>query len=174
MTANAPLGRFPDQQSVVLERILPGSPTVVWSYLTDPTHLKTWLAGGTVDLRVGGLFELDFDLIVCPGREDVHGTMQGLITACDPPRLLVYQWGESGTRKRNEPDSLVTFELTPTDAAHTLLTLTHTRILPRDLSPIAGGWHIHLDVLEARLNHREPTHFMDAWHQIEPEYRKLL
>jgi uncharacterized protein YndB with AHSA1/START domain len=92
------LGRFSARDSVVIERLLPGSVELVWRYLTDPLQMKSWLAGGTVDLRVGGAIHLDFDLIECPGRENVHGLMDGIITACDPPHVLAYTWGESGSR----------------------------------------------------------------------------
>jgi uncharacterized protein YndB with AHSA1/START domain len=165
------LGRFASNDSVVLERLLPGSVEQVWSYLTDPVLLKTWLAGGTVDLYTGGALHLDFDLIECPGRETVHGTMEGIITVCNPPTLLVYTWGESGSRAAGDPDSQVAFELQPATDSQTLLTLTHTRIVTKDLPSIGAGWHVHLDVLTDRLLDRQPGHFMDAWYALEPRYR---
>jgi uncharacterized protein YndB with AHSA1/START domain len=168
------LGRFSGSDSVVLERLLPGSVERVWSYLTDPLYLKTWLAGGTVNVHAGGTLHLDFDLIECPGREPVHGTMEGIITAYNPPTLLAYTWGESGARAAGDPDSLVTFELQPAANSQTLLTLTHTRIVTKDLPSIGAGWHVHLDVLTDRLLNRQPGHFMKAWYALEPEYRSLL
>jgi uncharacterized protein YndB with AHSA1/START domain len=171
---STPLGSFPDDGSVRIERLLPGPIEQVWSYLTDPLRLKTWLAGGTIDLRPGGIIDLDFDLIDCPGRENVHGTMIGSITACNPPTLLAYTWGESGSRAAGEPDSLISFELADANGGETLLVLTHTRVLRKDLSLIGAGWHVHLDVLIDRMTGRMPGHFMDAWSLLEPEYRKLL
>jgi uncharacterized protein YndB with AHSA1/START domain len=173
ITQEAAMGRFSSGDSVVLERVLPGTVEQVWRYLTEPSHLKLWLAGGTVDLRVGGKLKLDFDLIECPGRETVHGLLEGTITALDPPRLLTYTWGESGSRRNGDPDSVVSFALKP-EGGETRLTLTHTRIQKKDLTGIGAGWHVHLDVLVDRLNGKAPGHFMDAWQVLEPRYRGLL
>jgi uncharacterized protein YndB with AHSA1/START domain len=171
--APASLGSFPSSDSVRIERELPAPIDRVWSYLTDPALLKSWLAGGSVNLHVGGIIDLDFDLIDCPGREEVHGTLQGIITVCNPPTLLAYTWGESGYRAAGNPDSLVTFELTAIDEVQTLLSITHTGVAKADRSLMGAGWHVHVDVLEDRLNARTPGHFMNAWNLIEPKYREL-
>lgn len=173
ITQKAAMGRFTSGDSLVLERFLPGTVEQVWRYLTEPSHLKLWLAGGTVDLRVGGKLQLDFDLIECPGRETIHGLMEGTITELDPPGLLTYTWGESGSRGQGDPDSVVSFAL-QAEGDETRLTLTHTRIQKKDLTGIGVGWHVHLDVLADRLNGKVPEHFMDAWHVLEPRYRELL
>jgi len=170
----AKLGTFTARDSVTIERLLPASAEAVWDYLTNPSRLRTWLAGGTVDLRKGGIIALNFDLIDCPGREDMHGTMQGTITACEPPRLLAYTWGENETRGRGIPDSLVTFELQPAAKGQTLLRLTHKRLAPKDMSPVAAGWHAHVDVLLARLENREPRPFNDSYESLEPQYHAAL
>ena len=169
-----PLGYYPTADAVVLERLLPASIEKVWRYLTDPSQMRLWFAGGAVDLRTGGAIHLDFDLIECPGREDVHGTVDGTVTACDPPHLFAFTWGESGSRAAGDPDSLVSFALSPAIEGQTLLTLTHTRIAPKDLSSIGAGWHIHIDVLVDRLFGRQPGHYRNEWYAIEPEYRRLL
>lgn len=46
---------------VRLERMLPGPPDRVWSYLTDSRKRATWLAAGEFELRLGGRVELQFD-----------------------------------------------------------------------------------------------------------------
>jgi hypothetical protein len=47
--------------TVRLERLLPGPVGRVWAYLTDPALRATWLAGGPMELRVGGLVDLVYD-----------------------------------------------------------------------------------------------------------------
>lgn len=170
----ANLGRFTARDSVVIERLLPAPVEKVWDYLTKPARLRTWLAGGKVDPRKGGIIHLDFDLIDCPGREEMHGTMLGTITEYDPPRLLAYAWRENRARLHGIPDSMVTFELQPVSNGQTLLKVTHTRLKPKDMSPVAAGWHAHVDVLTARLNGREPGPFKENYQSLEPQYRKLL
>ena len=45
--------------TVRLERLLPGPIERVWDYLTDSKKRGTWLATGTMDLRVGGKSKRD-------------------------------------------------------------------------------------------------------------------
>jgi uncharacterized protein YndB with AHSA1/START domain len=159
--------------SITLERQLPGPIEEVWKYLTELKQLPRWLAGGTMDLRVGGAVNLDFDLIQCPGRENMHGTVVGVITELQPPFLLTYSWNEGGNTAADPgTDSIVTFQLTAMSPRETLLVLTHTRVRRRELHGIAAGWHVHLDVLASRLLELEPMHFEIAWTAIEQRYRK--
>ena len=90
----------------------------------------------------GDTINLDFDLIQCSGRENMHGTMSGVITAFEPPRLLAYSWNEGGASA--DPESTVTFELIPFGENETNLILTHIRIRREELSGIAAGWHVHV------------------------------
>ena len=98
--------------TVRIERLLPGPIERVWDYLTDSKKRGTWLATGKMELRVGGKVELEFhhaDLSaekIAPEkfRKNEGHVMSGQITACEPPRLLSYTFGDAGE---------VTFELTP-------------------------------------------------------------
>jgi uncharacterized protein YndB with AHSA1/START domain len=166
------LGHFPSPDSFVLERVLPGPIELVWDYLTEPTRLPLWLAGAAIEAKLGGAIDLDFDLIQCPGRENMHGTMSGVITAFEPPRLFAYSWNEGGASV--DPESTVTFELIPFGKTETTLILTHTRIRHEELSGIAAGWHVHVYVLEHRISNTELPHFGRAWAALDPEYRKLV
>jgi uncharacterized protein YndB with AHSA1/START domain len=170
----AKLGGFTTRDSVTIERLLPGSVDQVWDYLSNPTRLKRWLAGGTIDLRKGGAIHLDFDLIECPGREHIHGTMDGAITTFDRPHLIAYSWGEKASRRAGVPDSHVRFELKPRGKHQTFLTLTHSRLVTKEMPPVAAGWHMHVNVLESRLGGHEPSDFEQGYQALEPQYRQLL
>lgn len=161
-----------------IERLLPGPIERVWSYLTESDRRATWLAAGEMDLRVGGRVEHVFynskltdddDPPPAKYADQVEARMEGRITACDPPRLLAYTWGEASGR-----DSHVTFELTPRGDS-VLLVVTHRQITTRDdMVGAAGGWHAHLGILADRLAGRTPTGFWRTHTRLEAEYEKRL
>jgi uncharacterized protein YndB with AHSA1/START domain len=53
-------GTFTKPGTVRLERLLPGPIERIWAYLTEPDKRAVWLAGGPMELRVGGRVELQF------------------------------------------------------------------------------------------------------------------
>lgn len=165
--------------TVRIERSLPGPIERVWDYLTDSSKRGTWLAAGDMDLRVGGKVELVFRNSELTTDDDPppakyaqyagESRMGGRITACEAPNLLAYTWGEGGGG-----ESEVRFELTPqADRVH--LVVTHSRLPDRDtLLSVAGGWHTHLGILEARLDGREPPGFWRTHTRVESEYAQRI
>ena len=173
-------GTFTEHETIRFERLLPGPIERVWADLTDGEKRGQWLAGGDMELKVGGTVNLHFKHDnLTPHQETVpdkykefgdESFMTGKITRLDPPRLLSYTWGE-----KNMDDSEVTFELTP-QADKVLLELTHRRIGDnRDmLLGLSAGWHTHLDILVDKLNGREPKPFWDTHMKLEQEYEEML
>ncbi|HSD91867.1 MAG TPA: SRPBCC family protein [Methyloceanibacter sp.] len=159
--------------TVRLERLLPGPIERVWDYLTDSKKRGKWLASGPMDLRVGGKVELTWhhaDLSaekIAPEKfrkYDGH-VMTGQITACDPPHLLSYTFGDSGE---------VTFELTP-KGKDVLLVLTHRRLADRKtMVSVSTGWHSHLAILTDLLEGNEPRPFWTTVTKMEAEYEKRI
>ena len=158
-----------------IQRLLPGPIERVWAYLTESGKRGQWLASGAMELHVGGKVELLFrhaELSDEPGAPPPrHADMErghlntGRITACDPPYLLAYTWGEN----HGDP-SEVRFDLEPRDDK-VLLTVTHRRLDGRDtLRSVAGGWHTHLDILADRLHGRAPPNFWKTYERIAAEY----
>jgi uncharacterized protein YndB with AHSA1/START domain len=167
-------GTSPEPATVRLERLLPGPIERVWAYLTDSEKRKTWLAGGVFDLRVGGKADLRFDHsnITSEPTPDEHKggshDFAGKITRLDPPRLLSYTFGAAG------PESEVTFELEPRGKG-VLLVITHVRIANRKtLVNVAGGWDVHVGILEDRLNGETPRPFWSTHARLKREYEALL
>jgi uncharacterized protein YndB with AHSA1/START domain len=163
--------------TVRMERLLPASVERVWSYLTDPQKRGTWLAGGPMDLHVGGNVELQFDharLSAEPTperfREYMHGhIVRGRITACEPLKHLSFTWGDSDTTA-----SEVSFELTAR-GAQTHLVLTQRRLPDRDETvSVASGWHTHLGILDDQLRGRVPRLFWSTHAALETEYEKRI
>lgn len=169
-----------DSDTVRLERILPGPIERVWAYLTESEKRATWLAAGDMDLHIGGSVELVFRNSSLTGHEDdappakyadlaCEAGMHGRITACEPPTLLAYTWGESdGT------DSQVRFELNR-DGDRVRLVVVHSRLPDRaQMISVAGGWHAHLDILVARLAGQAPGPFWAMHTLLEADYERRL
>ena len=168
-------GTVTKPDTVRLERLLPGPIERVWEYLTDSKKRGQWFASGPMELRDGGKVELKFhhaDLsaekeIPERFREKCAGdmTMKGTVTACEPPRLLSYTFGDSGE---------VTFELTP-KGKNVLLVLTHRRLADRaTMVGVSTGWHSHLAILIDVLNGDEPRPFWTTVTKMEAEYEKRI
>jgi uncharacterized protein YndB with AHSA1/START domain len=172
----ADLGTLLSPGSVRLERTLPGPIDRVWAYLTESDKRARWLAGGDMELRVGGRVELwfrhaDLSPIPAPTPErfaaSANGSsLHGTVTACEPPRLLAFTWGEGQARP-----SEVTFELEAV-GEQVRLTVTHRRLGDERAvwANVAGGWHTHLAILEDRLAGRVPGPFFAAFEPIESTY----
>ncbi len=163
-------GRIVDEHTVRFERALPCSLEIAWSYLTQPGRLATWLAEGTVEPRVAGRVDLNFDVDEVPERKQGGANIRGVVTLCVPQRVLAFTWTDAeAVSDVDEPISAVTFELEPVNA-HTKLTLTH-RHLPADVvAKCSAGWHTHLDVLSARIQNHQPEPFLSTWKRLLPIY----
>lgn len=168
-----------DPTSLRFTRTLAASVETVWAFLTESDKRGRWLATGDMELREGGGVTLRFvhaDLSSVkeptpePYKPYENGvTTHGVITRCEPPRLLAFTWGGS----QGVP-SEVTFELTP-QGEGTLLVLTHRKLNSRnDMVDVAGGWHTHLGVLSARIEGREPGPFWSAHRGWEADYQARI
>jgi len=171
---NKEFGKFTGPGEVRIVRLLPGPIERVWEYLTEPEKRSRWFAGGPMELKAGGKYELHFQhKKIAPGEtppeqfKEVHEkgmTMAGKITRCEPPRFLAYTFDE---------ESEVTFELSPQDDK-VVLVLTH-RSGPgevSDLSGYASGWHTHLSLLIALLEGSTPPPFWATHARLKPEYKR--
>lgn len=159
-----------------IERLLPGPIERVWSYLTDPKKRATWFARGPMELEPGGHMELEFDHDdfsdePYPEKYRKYKGVKspGTIVSAEPPRLLVFDWGEEdGTASK------VRIELSE-EGEDVRLVLTHSRLSNRDaMLNVAGGWHAHLGVLADRLNGVEPKGFWSTLVRTEAEYARRI
>lgn len=171
-------GIITEAGTVRFRRILPGPIERVWAFLTEPEKRATWFAGGPMDLRAGGTARLHFrHADLSPGEEAperYRQAQEGIdfdcrITRCEAPRLLAMEWPGDA----DEPPSEVTFELTP-DGDRVVLDLVHRRLGPVGLRNVAGGWHLHLAMLAARLEGVAPPPFWATHARLEAEYAARL
>lgn len=165
-------GKAMDEQTVRIERLLPGPIERVWLYLTDAEKRSQWLAGGTMELRVGGRVRLEFlHSSLTPHQEVIPDRFQamecgigfdGTITQLEPPRLLAYTWGGN--------TSEVKFELSE-QGGKVKLVITHTRLRDRNEQIlVATGWHTHLGILQDRLSQQVPRPFWSTFAEAEAVY----
>jgi len=165
-------GVLTEPATLKIQRLLPGPIERVWAYLTESDLRRKWLAAGEMQMKVGAAFELVWrnnELTNPPGRRpegfgDEH-RMQSRITELDPPRKLTIAWGNGGD---------VSFELEP-KGGKVLLTVIHRRLPDRGTMLMVGaGWHMHLDVLAARVSGAEPAPFWDGWTRLKQDYDRRL
>ncbi|RFB81236.1 SRPBCC family protein [Methylovirgula sp. 4M-Z18] len=165
-------GVLSEPATLTIQRRLHGPIERVWAYLTDSDLRRQWLAAGDMELAAGTAFEFVWrndELTQPPGQRpegfEAEHRMQGRIVEVDPPHKLVIAWRDSGD---------VSFELQPRGDL-VLLTLTHRRLPNRDtMLRVGPGWHIHLDILVARIAGTTPEPFWDGWSRLKREYERRL
>lgn len=165
-------GELIEPATLKIQRLLPGPIERIWAYLTESKLRRQWLAAGQMEMKVGAPVEFVWrndELTDPPGQRppgfsDEH-RMQSRVTELDPPRKLAITWGERGD---------VSFELHP-KGSEVLLTLIHRRLPDRpNRLNVGAGWHMHLDILVARLTGKEPAPFWDGWSSLKTEYDRRM
>ncbi|MFT3857509.1 MAG: SRPBCC family protein [Aquabacterium sp.] len=171
-SADSRFGTLVEPATLQIQRLLPGPIERIWSYLTDSELRRQWLAAGDMPMQVGEGFELVWrndELTDPPGqRPEGFGAehrMASRITELEPMRKLAFTWQGSGD---------VTIEL-EAKGTQVLLTLTHRRITDDNMKRMVGaGWHLHLDLFEARLLGRPTEPFWDQWARLRKVYDERL
>lgn len=131
------LRRLDDGFEGRIERLVEHDRNAVWRMLTEPQALAQWLAPGTIELRPGGAVHIDF--------ADSGTTIDSIVLALDPPRLLEYSWSSG-----NEPQRPMRWELHPAGNA-TRLILTLRLPAGEDAAKACAGFEAHLEMLLAAL-----------------------
>lgn len=161
-----------DASTLTIRRLLPASIDRVWAHLTEGDLRRKWFAAGDMPLRVGAPFELIWrndELTDASGRRPegmgAENRMQSRITELDPPRRLAIAWGAGGE---------VSFELSE-QSGGVLLTVIHRGIPDRArMLSFAPGWHMHLDILRARLGGPATEPFWDGFARLQADYAERL
>jgi uncharacterized protein YndB with AHSA1/START domain len=177
MKENDQYGQFTGPAEVRIVRTLPGPIERIWEYLTDSEKRSRWFAGGPMELRKGGKVTLFFQhKNLAPDEtppeehkehHDPGASMDGIVTRCEPPRVLAFLFGSDG-------ESEATFELTPR-GNEVILVLTH-RAREGDLPYMAGfgaGWHTHFAHLIALLEGTPRPPFWPLHAKLRADYEKL-
>lgn len=165
-------GVLSEPTTLKIQRLLPGPVERVWAYLTESELRRQWLASGQMAMKVGAPFEFTWrndELTDPPGQRpegfaETH-SMESRILELDPLRKLTVAWGAAGE---------VAFELEP-QGDQVLLTVLHRRPPDRStLLKVSAGWHMHLDVLAARMTGKPLGSFWDGWTRLHAEYDRRM
>jgi uncharacterized protein YndB with AHSA1/START domain len=136
-------------------RRLPHPPEKVWRALTEPEELAAWFPFDIEGERAPGA-PLRF---VTRGGEGPP--LEGEMLACEAPSVLELRWGG---------DETLRFELRP-DGDGTVLTLVNAFDELGKAARDGAGWHACLDLLEHRLDGREPPWTAgERWAQVHEGY----
>ena len=145
--------------SVRLEDRIDAHARDVWSALTDPLRLASWLGEVEGDLRLGGEFRAHF---FASGWE---GT--GRVGACEPAQRLLLL-----IRDEDEPEHPMEVRLT-TDGDQTIV-IWEEREVPGDLLPAyAAGVQIHVEDLGAYFAGRERCNSRARFGELFPAYQEM-
>ncbi len=181
MTMKTDYATFIDNDTLTLERLLPGPIETVWACLTESEHKAKWLSGGDVEPKVGGKVTHNFDNQKISDYPEPtpdkykdmpdQVTMTGEVLAWEPYNLLSYTWDEGdGT------SSEVIFKLSDQEDGKVKLILIHTKVPDsRDFKVgVSAGWHTHLNMLRNILKRDKPGQFWSIHMSLEEEYEKLI
>lgn len=162
--------------TLLFERFLPGPIDKVWAYLTESEKRGQWLAKGDMEPFEGGKVTLHFlHAELSPADDpapekykdmDCGHIFTGKVLQYDPPHRLSFTWNDG---------SEVTFELQE-QQAQVLLKLTHRKLSTHINTRVSvlSGWHTHLGILIARLEHSTPPGFWKVHKHMEEAYRSIL
>ena len=158
------LASFPSGGVVRFERVLATPVDRVWSYLTEPALLATWLATGRVPSSVGE----QFTLTMLANGDEIAATL----TEYDPPRTIAYSWFSLHHESPHDNHSVVRYELSPHDDG-TLLVLTHSSVQHEFYGRSAAGWHSLLDGLSASIDGAPVPAFTSIFPRVIDAYEDL-
>ena len=137
--------------AVVVERVLPGPPEVVYDEWLDPEGMLEWMCprparpiGIRLDPTVGGRFVIDVE------DEGVELSIWGHYRELDRPRRLRFTWNCT-TWARPDPGSEVTVTLEPRPGGRTLMSIRHEQLPPDAVDGHRHGWALIASQLEPRL-----------------------
>lgn len=142
-----------ERPSLTLTRRFRARPEKVWAAWTDPEKLIAWFCTAKakpgsfrakLDVRVGGLYRISFDMADSGEYSEVGGVYREVV----PNEKLVFTWAWHSTPER---ESLVTVSIKP-DGAGSLMIFTHEQFFDeaaRDNH--SKGWTELFTQLEAIL-----------------------
>lgn len=158
--------------TLTLKRMLPGPIDRVWSYLIDSELRKQWLAAGHLVPQANASFELVWrnDELSAAASERPAGFPEETRATCrvtevEVLRKLSFNWPGVGD---------VTFQLDPV-GDDVLLTVTHRGLADRNMILMVGaGWHMHCDILAAKIKGEQPGSFWSGWARLRDEYDRRV
>lgn len=148
-----------EQVTLTFDRLLPCSPEVVWTAITEPGELSNWYMAAKVEGRVGG--SVDFS--------SESAKVTGIITVWDPPRVFEHEWRVERSGSPIAQFGVVRWELAR-EGNSTRLKLIH-RDLPRQFARnFAPGAHALVDRLEKYLENEDLPDWRKQVQELQADY----
>lgn len=138
----------------VYQLYIKASPEQVWEAITSNEFRSKYFHGSIVE----STFKPGTRIRAwSPDRSELWNDNE--VLESDPPRRLVHTWSSLyDTEMAAEPESRVTWEITPQDGGISKLTLTHDRLdrSPKTAGSVSGGWMLILCGLKTVVETGEP------------------
>jgi uncharacterized protein YndB with AHSA1/START domain len=135
----------------VYQIFIRATPEQIWEGMTNPDFTVRYFHGARQEYANGRRVSHGPD-----GR--LYGDTE--VLEFDPPRRLVHGWRSLyDPELAAEPESRVTWEITPQEGGHCLLTVVHDRLehSPKTAERVSGaGWMMVLSGLKTVLETGEP------------------
>jgi uncharacterized protein YndB with AHSA1/START domain len=140
-----------DTVTVVVQRVMPATPQVVFDQWLDPEALEEWMCPHpvrvidvTVEARVGGTVRFDVD------ASGTRVLISGQFLAIERPHLLRFTWSNSNWEDPTQASVVnVTFE--PVGADETLMSIEHSLLPPTEFEAFHTGWIVTFEQLAGTL-----------------------
>jgi uncharacterized protein YndB with AHSA1/START domain len=140
--------------SVIVRRVMPAPPPVVYDEWLDPGALADWMCPRPAvptniecDAHVGGVYRIDIE------DTGVRMAVTGRYLLLDRPHLISFTWYCS-IWGPDVPESIVTVTFESHGTDETLMTIEHTQLQPDVLEGHRHGWSLTTDQLAAVLPRR--------------------
>ena len=136
----------------VYELFIRATPEQIWEAITTPEFTTKYFYGARI--------EIDAEYRRTFSSDGVESWGEGPVSEFDPPRRLVHEWrsGYDPELAAEEP-SRVSWEIEPSDAGYSKLTVVHDRLegAPKTAESVSGaGWMMVLSGLKTLLETGEP------------------
>jgi uncharacterized protein YndB with AHSA1/START domain len=136
----------------VYELFIRATPEQIWEAITTPEFTTKYFYGARIEITP------EWRRTFSPDGGDSWG--EGAVSEFDPPRRLVHEWRSAyNPELAEEEPSRVTWEIEPSDAGYSKLTVVHDRLegAPKTAASVSGaGWMMVLSGLKTLLETGEP------------------
>jgi len=136
----------------VYELFIRATPEQIWEAITTPEFTTKYFYGARIEITP------EWRRTFSPDGGDSWG--EGAVSEFDPPRRLVHEWRSAyNPELAVEEPSRVTWEIEPSDAGYSKLTVVHDRLegAPKTAASVSGaGWMMVLSGLKTLLETGEP------------------
>jgi uncharacterized protein YndB with AHSA1/START domain len=136
----------------IYQVFIKATPEAIWEAITNPEFTTKYFYGARIEITP------EWRRTYAPDGSESWG--EGAVMEHDPPRRLVHEWRSAyNPELAAEEPSRVTWEIEPSEAGYSKLTVVHDRLegAPKTAESVSGaGWMMVLSGLKTLLETGEP------------------